>query len=344
MTIKPEIQQRIVAAAEELVAEGVDKPTNEQVRERLGGGSLSHISPVMREWRESQMVTAVAIRDMPKEIRTVLERVGAELWRSASQLADEDVERIRAQSNEQLKAAHDERDEALREIERLEARITSMREDHEHEKAQVARLTEDNQTLATETATAKQRAEDAMERVNDLHGQLSRQSDQLETARGQVQQLQSAVDQLREDKASIGNQLATVESDLKSTTRELEAAHQRESRLQQPLEEVSQELSSLQQEQASLRSEQASTAKRNDELKEESATLRSTIDQLRASGSEANAELKTAREQIEELKGIRQELADTRTELAVSQAREEALRGQLDQRPDASQPTRGDKS
>lgn len=54
MKIKPEIRERIVVAASALAAEGIDSPTNEQVRERMGGGSLSHISPVMREWRESR--------------------------------------------------------------------------------------------------------------------------------------------------------------------------------------------------------------------------------------------------------------------------------------------------
>ena len=118
MTIKPEIRQRIIDAAEKLVSEGIDRPTNEQVRECLGGGSLSHISPVMREWRDSLKDNAIAVREMPNEIRTVLERVGAELWRSASQHADEEVEKIRAESEQREKAANEERDEALREIER----------------------------------------------------------------------------------------------------------------------------------------------------------------------------------------------------------------------------------
>lgn len=35
-------------AAAALIAAGTLNPTNEQVRQHLGGGSLSHISPVMR--------------------------------------------------------------------------------------------------------------------------------------------------------------------------------------------------------------------------------------------------------------------------------------------------------
>ncbi|WP_017413034.1 hypothetical protein [Aeromonas salmonicida] len=35
--IKPEMKEKIVRAAESLRSEGVVKPTNEQVRERMGG-------------------------------------------------------------------------------------------------------------------------------------------------------------------------------------------------------------------------------------------------------------------------------------------------------------------
>lgn len=40
--------RRIEDAAAALIAAGTPNPTNEQVRQHLGGGSLSHISPVMR--------------------------------------------------------------------------------------------------------------------------------------------------------------------------------------------------------------------------------------------------------------------------------------------------------
>lgn len=342
--MKPEIKHRIVEAAEQLVAKGIASPTNDQVRQHLGGGSLSHISPVMREWRESRAADQEATQDLPAGLKPMLERVGLELWRSTQRMAEQEVDSIRAEADNKVSDAFEERDEAVKEIERMKLRLESAREETAKAEARILDLADENQELATKAATSMQRAEYAEQRASELSTQLNRQNDQLEAARSQVQEVQSAVDQLREDKASIGNQLTTVVGDLKSTTRELEAARLRESRLQQTLEEVNQELSSLQQEHASLRSEQAATAKRNDELKEESASLRSTIDQLRASASEANAELKAAREQIVELKAVRQELADTRTELAVTQARENELRGQIDHPPKPSQSKRGGKS
>ncbi|HCS2231414.1 TPA: DNA-binding protein, partial [Shigella sonnei] len=47
-TLSPDTVRRIEDAAAALIAAGTPNPTNEQVRQHLGGGSLSHISPVMR--------------------------------------------------------------------------------------------------------------------------------------------------------------------------------------------------------------------------------------------------------------------------------------------------------
>ncbi|BBI65652.1 hypothetical protein HSBAA_PA_2550 (plasmid) [Vreelandella sulfidaeris] len=139
------------------------------------------------------------MREMPNEIRTVLERVGVELWRSASQHADEEVEKIRAESEQREKAANEERDEALREIERLEASIATLRE-HGHQDGQrIEQQTEEIHTLVTENATARQRAADAMGRVTDLQDQLSRQNQQLETMRVEAQRQQTLVDHLRDE-------------------------------------------------------------------------------------------------------------------------------------------------
>ncbi|WP_349496299.1 DNA-binding protein, partial [Escherichia coli] len=47
-SLSPDTVRRIEDAAAALIAAGTPNPTNEQVRQHLGGGSLSHISPVVR--------------------------------------------------------------------------------------------------------------------------------------------------------------------------------------------------------------------------------------------------------------------------------------------------------
>lgn len=49
--VPPDITRRIEDAAAALIDAGTPNPTNDQVRTHLSGGSLSHISPVMRAFR-----------------------------------------------------------------------------------------------------------------------------------------------------------------------------------------------------------------------------------------------------------------------------------------------------
>ena len=41
MKVKTEIKEKIIAAANALATEGIESPTNDQVRERMDSGSLS---------------------------------------------------------------------------------------------------------------------------------------------------------------------------------------------------------------------------------------------------------------------------------------------------------------
>nr|QIQ10467.1 hypothetical protein LEFNMAFB_00050 [uncultured bacterium] len=125
--IKPEMKEKIVRAAESLRSEGVAKPTNEQVRERMGGGSLSHISPVMREWRASQEQSDIVVIELPGELKAGFDRVAAELWQVASKLAAADIEAVKAHAAEHVAMADQERDEALDEVARLESELDRCR-------------------------------------------------------------------------------------------------------------------------------------------------------------------------------------------------------------------------
>lgn len=126
MKIKPEIRNKIIAVADALVAEGVESPTNELVRERMGGGSLSHISPVMREWRDSRKAEVVAALEMPADLKKVIETSVGQVWTTASKLASATAEAVRREADSAIDAATAERDEALAEISYLEDRITEL--------------------------------------------------------------------------------------------------------------------------------------------------------------------------------------------------------------------------
>ncbi|MBL4679592.1 MAG: DNA-binding protein, partial [Pseudomonadales bacterium] len=119
MKVNPEIKDRIINTANALAAEGIEEPTNALVLERMGKGSLSHVSPVMRQWRESRKAEVSAALEMPVALKKTIEASLGQVWASASKLASITVENIKQEALASIEAASNERDEALAEIIRL---------------------------------------------------------------------------------------------------------------------------------------------------------------------------------------------------------------------------------
>lgn len=128
MRVRQEIKEKIIGAANALAAEGNESPTNDQVRERMGGGSLSHISPVMREWRESRKSEVAAALEIPADLKKVIETSVGQVWATASKLASASIEAVRQDAEVAIEAATAERDEALEEVRRLEEKLVQLEE------------------------------------------------------------------------------------------------------------------------------------------------------------------------------------------------------------------------
>ena len=191
MKIKPDIRDKIIAAANALAGEGVENPTNDQVRERMGGGSLSHISPVMREWRETRKADVVAALEMPADLKKTIETSVGQVWTAASKLASITVDTVRQEAEAAIAAATDERDEALGEVSRLEARIGELQQalaekERAQQQAQVAVDKEraQNAKLASENAALVTRVDDRDEQLKGLKAELK-------DARGDTKALQA---------------------------------------------------------------------------------------------------------------------------------------------------------
>lgn len=60
---------------------------------------------------------------MPAEAKAALDRAGVDIWRVVTGLATEKLAKVQAEADEVVKSATAERDEALAEIERLEASL-----------------------------------------------------------------------------------------------------------------------------------------------------------------------------------------------------------------------------
>ena len=107
MKIKADIKDKIIAAANALAGEGNDNPTNDQVRERMGGGSLSHISPVMRQWREARKADVAAALEMPTDLRKAIETSVGQVWTTASKLASITVDTVRQEAEAAIRGPRD---------------------------------------------------------------------------------------------------------------------------------------------------------------------------------------------------------------------------------------------
>jgi chromosome segregation ATPase len=201
MTIKPEIKDKIFTAANALMAEGNQNPTNDQVRERIGKGSLAHISPVMREWRDSRKAEVAAALEMPAELKKAVETSLGQIWATASKLAQASLKTYRQEADDAIEAAAFERDEALLEIQRLEARLAEM------EKA----LAEKDQVISDGIADLK--AERALNvKLNSENAALSARIADRDT---QNTSLKSELQEARTDNKTLQSELIAIAKEAK---------------------------------------------------------------------------------------------------------------------------------
>jgi hypothetical protein len=194
--VNPAIHERITATANALVDEGIENPTNAQVRACMGGGSLSHISPVMRQWRALRKAETIASLEMPEALRKSVETSLARVWITASKLSSEAIERTQQQARLKIDGIIQERDEALSEITCLEASLLK------HEKACDSHRLEANQLK-----TALEKAHIQNTRLGSENTALTALvSDKDE----QIKDLKEALKAARNDSKSIQEELVNI--------------------------------------------------------------------------------------------------------------------------------------
>jgi len=115
------MQKRIIEICDRLAEQGI-KPTLEKVRTELGGGSFSTINPVLKQWKESRESNdSPATIDLPNEITAIGLKAAGMIWKAANDHCNDLVKAIRHEADQLTEQAHNERDEALGEIQRLES-------------------------------------------------------------------------------------------------------------------------------------------------------------------------------------------------------------------------------
>lgn len=186
-TLPPETVRRIENAAAALIAAGTPNPTNEQVRQHLGGGSLSHISPVMRAFRTRQREQAVEQTPMlPPELAKLLTGQLALLWQAAVRQAETDTLAAREQADADIAQADRERDEAQAATARLESELAVLRE----VVAERDRLLQDVRELRDESLPLREQVARLTATGEHLTAQLKETKVELKSAREENRALQ----------------------------------------------------------------------------------------------------------------------------------------------------------
>jgi chromosome segregation ATPase len=290
-------REQIIETAEALQAAGAN-PTMQAVRDALGGGSFATISPVLRGWRDSKAQRATVAIDMPGEAKAALERAGVDLWKIVTALATERLTKVQEEAEAAINGANADRDEALLEIERLEASI-------EQKDAEIAEALTANEVATNalnsaldEIRTLEIKLADKA-RVESDNGRLTAELAALRSEnKALIEEKFVLVGTIKDAENKLSrneNQLSSVEEELAKTLKQLDDKDGQASKLQAENNTYNLQTQKLQ---IALDASESKTA----ELKAEVAELRKTIgDREREAGALAG-ELKAVRRENEALK------------------------------------------
>ncbi|HCQ0324144.1 TPA: DNA-binding protein [Escherichia coli] len=187
-TLSPDTVRRIEDAAAALIAAGTPNPTNEQVRQHLGGGSLSHISPVMRAFRARRREQAAEqATPLPAELAQLLTGQLGLLWQAAVKQAEAGALAAREQADDDIARADQERDEALAKVAALESELAVLRE----VVAERDRLLQEVRELRAEALPLREHVARLTATGEHLAAQLQDTKAELKEAREDGRQLQA---------------------------------------------------------------------------------------------------------------------------------------------------------
>lgn len=206
MKVSKEMREAIIRAADDLFAKGNARPTNEQVRAELGKGSLSHISPIMKEWRESKKADENAAFELPDSLRKAVQDSINRMWVTATNLANDSVEAYRREADKAVQDADQERDEALNEVGRLEVIVEDL------EKALSA------QTHKVEQLEARLGQEQS--RSSELLAENASMEADLAGRKEQIERLHNDIDLVRQDYRALQSELIQMAKAGKNSSEE----------------------------------------------------------------------------------------------------------------------------
>ena len=212
--------QDIHAKADTLAEQGI-KPTLAEVRKALGGGSFTTISDAMRSWRQEQQTEQQLQQiDLPSSIEERLKSLGAEMWQSAINIANERLAAEREALAVAQTKAQAETDEAQEAVKMLEAEQAELLEQLDAHQAKAEQATDDatQSRIALETATAQHKADTDVikQQLSDTQHKLELEQERSSTAQQAVIDLRLKLDDVSAQLMQSLESMATANAQRKA--------------------------------------------------------------------------------------------------------------------------------
>lgn len=178
--------QRIHEAADALLTEGIEAPTNDQVLEKMGGGSIADVSPAMREWRKKKKQAEQVMFSMPDTIKNTGLNLLSQMWSAVDSEAQKKVEQAQSEATSKTVEIEEELQTCLDSISKLEEsleleskekltlkdRLDEANNEIKQLEKSAHRLELDKEKALTKLETAKENEASLRKQVEDLQKEL----------------------------------------------------------------------------------------------------------------------------------------------------------------------------
>lgn len=312
-------EERIIAAAEKLEAEGVN-PTQMAVRDAMGGGSFTTIGPVLKRWKEAKKQDSeLAEIRVPEAISERLEQLQGAVWQAAVEEADRRLVAEREALHQAQEAAAAEVREHVESIAALETEAVDYQRKIETLEEVSCSLDADRHNALTELAAVKEKAE------NDRHAAaeaMIKETERREAAEARAERAEAlhreALEQARADLAALKNEhkadLEAVKQEaadqINRATEQAKAADARADRAEkdaaQRIEELQQRAEKAEREaqqrgagEQACQSRLEAAQRELEQMKERMAKLENRADTATQEAAELRGEIKAIKEQKE---------------------------------------------
>ena len=276
--------QQIHAVADELHEDGI-KPTLANVRKRLGGGSFTTISDAMQSWRkehkEEQQLQQV---ELPTTISDRLQALGADLWQTAIDIANDRLSKER-DALEVIKAkAQQDVDEYAESVKTLESEQKELLQ-------QLDELNDIANTATADAQTAIAERDKLKEQLADKQHKLELTNTVTDTAQRQLDDTRTALDKAQAELTDKTSQVATLTANNNSKQSEIDRLKSELETSQSEIKELKAEVKTLNKEHNELNAQYAENKGELKAVKQERDNLARANDKLKATQQTAKNSL-----------------------------------------------------